>query len=343
MKVPEFLPSSQWSQYTSNSLSGQWLPDPLGAEYQYTTLDFGFDAEGPALATLVRYQPARQLKNLLDRPRGVVMSVHGWSDYFYNRELAEFWNSLGYRFYALDLRRYGRSLRAEHELAGFTENLAEYDAEINASYDLIRKEHPKLPILFMGHSLGGLVLSLWAQRTTRNIAGLVLNAPWLEFQGTQFLRVPAQGILEPMVKRSPRRRLHLPELDHYWRSLSLDAEGEWDLHPLWRPRFAFNPTTGWLKTVLEGHARVAKGLDIQQPIMVLTSEQSYFSAAYDQLMQRTDSIVDVNLVRLRSLKLGSFVTNVMVPEAMHDVFTSAEPARSIAYRDLALWVRMLGR
>lgn len=343
MKVPEYLPASQWSRFTTNSQPGQWMPDPLGADYQYTTLDFGVDAEGPVVATLVRYQPSRTARDLLRRPRGAVLSVHGWSDYFYNRELAEFWHRLGYRFYALDLRRYGRSLRPEHELAGYTDNLAEYDAEINASYDLIRGEHPKLPILFMGHSLGGLVLSLWAQRSTRRIAGLVLNAPWLEFQGTQFLRVPAQSLLEPMVRRSPRRRLHLPELDHYWMSLSRDGQGEWDLHPLWRPRYAFKPTTGWLKTVLDGHATVAKGLELDQPILVLTSGQSHFGTAFDPLMQRTDAIVDVNLVRLRSLKLGSFVTNVMIREAMHDVFTSAEPARSVAYRDLALWVRMLPR
>lgn len=343
MKVPEYLPASQWSRFSANTRPGQWVPDPLGPGYQYTTLDFGVDDEGPVVGTLVRYQPARQLRDLLARPKGAVLSLHGWSDYFYNRELAGFWHRQGYRFYALDLRRYGRSLRPEHELAGYTDNLAEYDAEINASYDLIRQEHPRLPILFMGHSLGGLVLSLWAQRTSRPIAGLVLNAPWLEFQGTQFLRVPAQGLLESLVKRSPRRRLHLPELDNYWTSLSREAHGEWDLHPLWRPRHAFKPTTGWLKTVLDGHATVAKGLGLEQPVLVLTSEQSHFGAVYDPLMQRTDSIVDVNLVRLRSLKLGNFVTNVMIHEAMHDVFTSAEPARSVAYRDLALWVRMLPR
>lgn len=315
----------------------------MGPDYSYTTLDFGIDAEGPAVATLVRYRPGNGLKNLLQRFRGAVLSLHGWSDYFYNRELAQFWHKRGYQFYALDLRRYGRSLRPEHELPGFTDDLTEYDAEINAAYDVIRREHPKLPILFMGHSLGGLVLSLWAQRTTRMVSGLVLNAPWLEFQGTQFLRVPAQSILEPMVKRSSRRLLHLPELDNYWTSLSQEGVGEWDLHPLWRPRHAFRPTTGWMKTVLEGHATVAKGLDLPQPILVLTSQKSHFATAYHELMQRTDSVVDVNLVRARSLKLGNFVTNVTIPEAMHDVFTSAEPARSVAYRDLALWVRMLGR
>ena len=343
MKGLDFLPASQWAEFGATSQPGQWVPDPLGAGFEHTTLDFGVDAEGPALATVVRYRPRRRMGWQRHRARGAVVSLHGWSDYFYNRELAEFWHRLGYHFYALDLRRYGRSLRAEHELPGFTQDLAEYDEEIDATYDLVRRAHPQLPILFMGHSLGGLIISLWAQRTERQVAGLVLNAPWLEFQGTQFLRVPAQGILEQLAKRSARRKLHLPEFDHYWMSLSSEGYGEWDLHRLWRPRNAFRPTTGWMRTVLEGHARVARGLELAQPVLVLTSDQSHMGTSYDPLMQRADSIVDVNLVRQRSLKLGSFVTNVMISQAMHDVFTSAEPARAAAYRDLAMWVRMLGR
>lgn len=341
MKDPHLVPTSQWPDFLTTTMPGQWRADPLGPGFEYTSLDFGMDAEGPVLGTVVRYRPRPQLKELLARPRGAVLSLHGWSDYFYNRELAQFWTGLGYHFYALDLRRYGRSLRAEHELPGYTEDLSEYDAELDGAYALIRNAHPSLPIVFQGHSLGGLIISLWAQRSTQPVAGVVLNAPWLEFQGTQFLRVPTQGLLEPMARRAPRRRFHLPEFDHYWMSLSNEGCGEWDVHRLWRPRNAFRPTAGWLRTVLEGHARVAKGLGLRQPVLVLTSEQSHFATAYTALMQKVDSIVDVNLIRQRSLKLGSFVTNVTVRQGMHDVFTSAEPGRSEAYRDLALWLKML--
>ncbi|MEG8036484.1 hypothetical protein QP157_14580 [Sphingomonas sp. LR61] len=39
-----------------------------------------------------------------------VLYVHGWSDYFFQREMAEHLEALGARFFALDLRKYGRSL-----------------------------------------------------------------------------------------------------------------------------------------------------------------------------------------------------------------------------------------
>ena len=41
--------------------------------------------------------------------RRAVLYVHGWSDYFFQTHLAEAFEDWGYDFYALDLRRYGRS------------------------------------------------------------------------------------------------------------------------------------------------------------------------------------------------------------------------------------------
>lgn len=334
------IPSSQWPDFLTSTDLGGWAADPLGEDFEHTTLDLGADGEGPVLGTLVRYVP-KQPPPGNPEERGILLSVHGWSDYFYNRELAEFWRAAGYRFYALDLRRYGRSLRSEHQRPGYVEHLAEYHQELDAAADLLTAEHPGLPLLVQGHSLGGLIISLWAQQSTARLAGLVLNAPWLEFQGTQFLRIPAQGLMEAMARRSPTRILHLPELDHYWLSLSQDGHGEWDIHPLWRPRHAFRPTVGWMRTVLEAHAKVAKGLDLELPVLVLTSAQSHFGASYDPLMQRTDSVVDVNLVRQRSLKLGSFVTNAIITDAMHDVFTSSAGPRAESYAKVRRWLHLL--
>ena len=46
-----------------------------------------------------------------------VLYVHGWSDYFFQKRLARFWTDQGARFYALDLRKYGRSLRPDRRPA----------------------------------------------------------------------------------------------------------------------------------------------------------------------------------------------------------------------------------
>ncbi|WP_165477264.1 alpha/beta hydrolase [Arthrobacter sp. S41] len=342
MKLPTSPSSESWPDYLSSTLSGQWTADLMGEDFEQLTLDFGVDDEGPAVATLVRYVPPGRRHKLGRKAQGIVLSIHGWSDYFYNRELATFWHAHGYHFYALDLRRHGRSLRSEHQLPGYVDDLSIFDQDIEAALDLMSTEHHGLPVVAQGHSTGGLILSLWIARTNPKIKALVLNSPWLEFQGTAFLRIPIHGLMEALTRTNPRRKLMGPEFDHYWQSLSTQAQGQWDVHRLWRPRLAFPNTAGWLKTIFEGHAMVAKGLGLKLPILVMTSDRTRIGTSYSPEMQHSDSVLDVQQTRLRAAKLGSFVTLCEVPGAMHDVFTSAEPARACAYQDLGLWLRMVG-
>ncbi|MGH3356943.1 MAG: alpha/beta hydrolase, partial [Nocardioidaceae bacterium] len=80
------------------------MSDTLGEPYVAETLEIGTDDEGPVVATLVsRRSP--------DRARGAVLHLHGFCDYFFQTEMAEFYLDLGFDFYALDLRKCGRSLR----------------------------------------------------------------------------------------------------------------------------------------------------------------------------------------------------------------------------------------
>ena len=109
-----------------------------------------------------------------------VLYVHGWSDYFFNPELARFWTDAGARFFALDLRKYGRSLRPG-QTPGYITNLADYDADIEAA--LAAMGHGAMdpigasarPLILLGHSTGGLTLSLWAARNPGRAAALVLE------------------------------------------------------------------------------------------------------------------------------------------------------------------------
>ena len=46
-----------------------------------------------------------------ERSAHAVLYLHGWNDYFFQTHLADVLRRAGFDFYALDLRRYGRSLR----------------------------------------------------------------------------------------------------------------------------------------------------------------------------------------------------------------------------------------
>ena len=91
-----------------------WRADIMGPGFQSRTLPLLPDEEGQCVATLVRYLPAEDpaaYEGADTSPRFVALYVHGRNDYFFQHELARNVAVWGGTFYALDLRKYGRSLR----------------------------------------------------------------------------------------------------------------------------------------------------------------------------------------------------------------------------------------
>lgn len=317
----------------ADSPAGVWVPDVLDG-FERLTIPLEVDEEGPNVATLVR--PARAAGAGPGRHATPLLYVHGWSDYFYNAPLARLIEERGYAFHALDLRKYGRSLRPG-QTPGWADSLRVYDDEIGAALRLIATEHPRTPVL-MGHSTGGLTLSLWAERHPGRARALVLNSPWLEMQGSSLVRLMAQAVLDPVARLQPKSFLKLPRVDHYWRSISDEADGDWSLHPVWRPRHSFEVPSGWLQAVMAGHAQVAAGLGLTIPVYVMLSDRTVFGTRWAEDMTAADVVLDVEVLAQRATRLGRHVTVVRHPGALHDVMASVEPIRRAAARELFTWL-----
>lgn len=306
---------------------GQWYPDVLDG-FSRRSIPLGKDAEGPLSATLVRH----------DAGQGPpVLYLHGWSDYFYNTELAAAVAHREYTFYALDLRKYGRSLRSKQS-PGYIEDLAQYDTEIDAALDIITQAHPGHKPAMIAHSTGGLVAALWAHRHPQQLSTLVLNAPWLTLQGNSWLRGFANTVVDPLWRSMPERKLLLPKLDFFYRTLSSNEHGDWVLHPLWRPRYSFDIQAGWLSAILDGHTQIRNGLHIDVPVLVLTSTTTHFSARYSAKMQTADSVLDVHETAKYAVQLGNTVMLHKIPNAIHDVYASARPVRDHAFSSTMQWL-----
>lgn len=315
-----------------------WQQDILGADFE----SHSFLAKGPdgveRTATLVRLRPS---PGSGADGRRAVLFLHGWSDYFFNEDLARFWSSAGYDFYALDMHNHGRSLRPESP-GGYVADLAAYDAEIEEACRIIRSGGAPGPVALMGHSTGGLVAALWASRHPAEVSLLVLNSPWLEMHGSALVRRAAAGMVRPVARLRPQAVLRLPQRGHYWRTISSAADGEWPLDERYRPRMAFPVRAGWLRAVLAGHARVARGLGIEVPILVLLSMGSANGLLWSEEMRHTDAVLDVNTISARALTLGRTVTVERIDGALHDVFLSPAPVRDDAYARLLRWLRAYG-
>ncbi|GAA1722730.1 alpha/beta hydrolase [Isoptericola hypogeus] len=320
-----------------------WLPDVLPGFEQHTLL-LEPDFEGEVVATLVRRAPTSRPETTAEVPdAGVdVLYVHGWNDYFFHPHLAAFWEARGARFFALDLRKYGRSIRS-WQTPGFVTRLRTYDEEISAALALVGHGPDagagRRRLVLMGHSTGGLVLSLWMAHRPGRADALVLNSPWLEFQ----TRHVGRRMLEPgvRVQAALAPLSHMINLDQgfYSRATSSRFDGEWDYDPAWRSDAGWRPTPAWLSAVFRGHDRVARGLGIEAPVLVLLSARFTAPVRWSQEMLRTDSVIDVVGVARRSTDLGSRVTVVRVDGALHDVTLSAAPVRDVVWAETTRWLR----
>ncbi|UZN04001.1 alpha/beta hydrolase [Cellulomonas sp. S1-8] len=326
--------SAAWDGAT---LTTSWSPDALGDGFEARRLDLADDDEGEVTATLVRHRPDATL-----RPARAVLYVHGWSDYFFQAPLARFWHAQGAAFYALDLRKYGRSLR-EHQTPGYVDDLRTYDEEIGAALDVVRTElGPVARVLLMGHSTGGLVLSLWLARHPGIVRGLVLNAPWLELQGSSLARHLSAPAISRLARFSPKAALPNIDPGYYARTIDAATGGDWTVDERWRPTPTFPVRAGWLSAVMAGHATVARGLGIDVPVLTALSDRSLISPRWSEEMRSADVVLDTEVIARRTAQLGPVTTLVRVAGGMHDLTLSARPARERFYAEITRWLIAYG-
>ena len=119
-------------------------------------------------------------------------------------------------------------------------------------------------LVLMGHSTGGLTLSLWADRHPDAAAALILNSPWLEFQlsGVDAGRHGAdRGVPRPDAS-AQRRAAGRSRLLHARPGGGRRPDDPMDINLEWRRPQTMAVHAGWLNAILAGHARVATGLSI---------------------------------------------------------------------------------
>ncbi len=247
--------------------------DLLGTPYERHTIDLGSDDEGPVTATLVRRRS--------EKPTGAaVLYVHGFVDYFFQTHLADFYTERGLDFYALDLRKYGRSLQP-HQTPNFVRDLREYYPELDEAVRIIRDEDSHNRLLVNGHSTGGLVIALWAhdRRDTGWVDGLFFNSPFFDLNAPWLLRKVVTPATMQLGKVRPYLDLKLGLNEVYGRSIHHTHSGEWEYDLTWKPVGGFPVRAGWLRAIRQGQARLHAGLDIGAPTLVACSTLSYTLSA----------------------------------------------------------------
>lgn len=309
----------------------RYVPDILGSAFEQTTIQMPSDYEGEVVVTLIRYKPSISQKK-------AVLYIHGFNDYFFQTEMAERFAAEGYAFYAIDLRKYGRSWR-EHQKFNNVRDLSEYFADIDTALAVIQSEGMKT-IVLSGHSTGGLTTTLYAaQRQDRPLFdAIILNSPFFDFNLSWIEETFGVPAIAAKGRRKPDKILKSGISTLYGESLYKKDKGEWLYDLNWKPHASPPVNCGWIRAIHNGQKVLRKGVDVSKPLLIMHSERSVNSKGWTDEMLRADSVLDVKDIKRIAGKIRGHCAVIQVEDGMHDLILSSTEVRNHAYLDIFDWL-----
>lgn len=303
-----------------------WRADIL-PDFEQTTL-------GPAAQhgpTLVR--PTRQP----GEPRAVVLHVHGYNDYFFQEHLAHAFMDAGCAFYAVDLRRAGRSL-APGDIPHIMLDIAEPGDDLELAADAIGRLHPGVPLVIHAHSTGGLSAVIWAaDRPSENLAGLVLDSPLFGRREHGYRRLgpwilPLLGNLRPYAEVA-----HRPSV--YAQHLHVEGGGRWEFDPDLKRPDGVPARAAWALAVLRAQRRIARGgARVDVPVLVARSAETGPEESGNPHLDEQDIVVDVEAIARLAPHLGPCVEELVVPGGIHELSLSRKEPREHYLDGVLTWL-----
>lgn len=290
------------------------------------------DYEGKVVCTLVRKLNSRPVEQ-------AVLYIHGFLDYFFQEEMADKFIQHGYNFYALDLRKSGRSI-LPHQTPYNLRKIDEYFADLAAAITQVRAEGNKR-LTIIAHSTGGLTVSLYLNENKNACDALVLNSPFLEMNQSWMVRKIGIPFVTLFSKLFPDTIAGSNFSTFYGKSLHKSQKGEWDYSVEWKPIAAKTVTLGWLNGIHRAHKTIKRGLNIKCPILVLSSDKSLKGNEWSEKFHYADLVLDVNHIQRYADKLGKNVTKQTIVGGRHDLILSQKPIRENVYNVIFSWLEKI--
>ncbi len=221
----------------------------------------------------------------------------------------------GAAVHAYDHRGHGRSEgRRTHARA-----MDEFLDDLGQMLELVRDEHPALPLYLVGHSMGGLITLCFLAHRRPVVHGAVVSGPAMGIDGVSPVRIGLAKVLRAVW---PSMKL----------GAGLDPEGL-SRDPEVVERYLSDPlvfremTAGLGAVMIESAGDVVeRGADIEVPLLVMHGEEDPICSA-DASRRFAEDVTTT----------GSRAH--FYPELRHEIFN--EPEREQVYRDLWSWIEEL--
>jgi len=131
-------------------------------------------------------------------PRAAMLMVHGLGGHSNNWEfVAKFLMEHGITSYSIELKGFGQT----EGVKGHIDSLNTYIKDVRRLYNIIKREHRRLPVFIAGESMGGLIGFLTVIKRPQLFRGLICVSPGfkssLRFSLMEYLRMVSARLYNP--------------------------------------------------------------------------------------------------------------------------------------------------
>ncbi len=277
-----------------------------------------FDSPGGVRVAAYRWDPS-------GAPRAILQVTHGMGEHALRyADLARVLNEHGYVVYAQDHRGHGATARSEAELGQIgADGWTELVNDIDRLRQKARFEHPSIPFVLLGHSMGSFAAQQYLLDHSTDVDAAVLT-------GTAVIDLlePALDLDAPLDLAMFNAPFAPARTDYDWLSRDEEQVDRYVADPLCG--FGLDGEGGKQMFVAARQLAVPErlaGIRKDLPVYVAVGEQDPVNGQ----LALVNALVD----RLQGAGLQD-VTLEVYPDARHEVFN--ETNRDEVYADLVAWL-----
>jgi alpha-beta hydrolase superfamily lysophospholipase len=258
---------------------------------------------------------------LPSEPGRVMVLVHGYAEHAgrYD-EMAMYFAERGFAVYAYDQAGHGRTAGAR----GHVDRFDRLVDELARFIELVRLDHPGLPLTLVGHSMGGLVVAATAAFRNPEVERIVLSGALLQLggDGGGLRQSISLGVARMIARFAPRVAISTG-LDLQGLSRDPEVIRRYLEDPLVKDRMSVRFAAGMSSMVSAVRGAVDR---IERPILILHGgDDSLSPPAGSRHLHAglTDKIAKRSALQI-------------YPELRHEIFQ--EPEREQVWQDMLRWI-----